>query len=462
MKKGHPATSRYLRKLSKELAHLSQTDRDDITREIEEHILERWETDSGGAFDDDSLQGVLGKMGSPEYLAGQYCGQRGWARPPEKHTLRNATLATVAAAILLCVAGGYLSMKYIFSPFMGLFSGSIVEVDDDGVRILNNAISVTDEGVKIRGILNINASDDGVEISGSIKGRDILKLMMEAPLVEENGEFSVPADNATKVDLDFKYGRIDMKGTDTNKVSVTFVKKVYGDDESMARKILSRMEIRQKIDGGTIHIEGVNPLSEQKRYPKGIDGIAYEVAIVVPKGMAADVDSKYCIMNIESIKGPLDAEAKYGSMKIADIGGNASIDGKYSAIDARRITDDVLVDGKYGSMDLKDIGGNLSLDNKYGATTVNDVKGNIEAEAKYGQMKIEGVSGDMEIESKYGDIDVVLAESYGFKFNGQTKYGSINCDFPTKKKDKFMTATVGDGKHNLVVLSKYGSVNIKK
>ena len=94
----------YIKKLQKNLKHLSDADRDEIVKEIEGHIVERWEIDSKGKLDDASLVGVLGKLGTPESIAAQYCEQRGWATPPPKHTVRN-TILVITAIVLFIIFG---------------------------------------------------------------------------------------------------------------------------------------------------------------------------------------------------------------------------------------------------------------------------------------------------------------------------------------------------------------------
>ncbi len=166
MNGNNPLIKRYIKILGRRLSHLSKTDRDDITREIEEHIIERWDNDSEGVFDDESLKGVLGKMGAPETIAAQYCEQRGWAIPPKKHSVRNTVLVIVAVIVALCIGGGYFSYKYVLFPFVAMFKGSLVEIDDDGVRVFNDAISVTDDGVKIKGIVDIDAKGNTIKMGG--------------------------------------------------------------------------------------------------------------------------------------------------------------------------------------------------------------------------------------------------------------------------------------------------------
>lgn len=465
--RSHPSIDKYLRKLRSELSHLGGVDRDDISREIEEHIRERWETDSGGTYDDESLRGVLGKMGTPEYIAAQYCEQRGWARPPKKHTLQNAVIVAAALIVLSVTGVSYIGMKFILAPFMNLFRGSIVEVDDQGVRIMNDAISVTEDGVKIRGIVNIDASNEGVKIGDSISFKNIRKLMKEKELVSESGNLLVPATDIDKVALDFIHSRVGIKGAKAGVVEIKFTKKVYGDNLANAKEALRLMDVSHEREGNSISIGARDPyfnegIFDSKKYPNGVSAIAYDVEMTIPEKVNADVDGKNCEMSISGIRGNVNADVMYGSADIADIGGDVSVDGKYGRLALRNIAGSATVDAKYGKVSAEDIKGDLTLDNNYGKSKIMRVGGAATFESKYGNIEVEGVAGDVNVDSKYGDIDLKLLPNYGFRLEGESKYGSIKCDFPTDKDGDLITATVGDGKKNIVVSSTYGSVNIKK
>lgn len=450
------AVKKYLKSLTRELSHLSIADREDIAREIEDHILEKWENDSNGAFDEETLQGVLGKMGSPEYIAGQYCEQRGWAKPPQKHTVRNAVLITLVALVLICGFGGYLSFRYVLFPFAGLFSGSIVEVGDDGVRILNDTIIVDDDGVKIKGLLEVG--EGGVEISGkkgkirigdfSIDGKinltSIEKLLETDPIAKEAGRFSISAGKINEFDLDISSGDVTVNGANTNEIKVEFEKRIYGDDQAKAKKYLMEMGVSHEVDEGEVKIWGKNPFAKMLSYPDGIDGIAYKVNIQMPRKLKGRIECKNCNLDVTSIDGPLDVEAKYGQTRIEDIKNNMTID------------------GKYGNVNLKNIGGNLDFDGKYGEAIIEEVKGTLDLDAKYGTVSVGGIQGDIDVDAKYGNVELKLIKDYGFEFAGSSKFGEISCDFPTNKNGDDLSAKVGDGKHRVRVNSKFGNVNVKR
>jgi hypothetical protein len=461
-KRRNASVERYLKRLSRELSHLGRADRDDIVREIEEHILERWESDSGGAFDEESLRGVFGKLGSAESIAAQYCEQRGWARPPKRHTARNAALTIVGIIILTFVIGTYATYKFIISPVVGAFKDSVVEVDDSGVRVLNGAVSVTDEGVKVRGIVDIKASDEGVEIGGHNKMYGIKKLLAMEPIAEKTGSLTIPASDFAKMKLTLKSGKLSMSGGPSDKIEVSFVKKVYGTDKAKAAKIVDEMDLKQKKDGKTIDIEAVNPLPQVGDYPDGIYGVTYEIAASVPKRLEADIDCKYCISDVSKLAGPLRMDVKYGSTKIDEIEKSLVIDDNYGSLEARKIGGDVDVNGKYGTLDVEDVAGKMNLDNSYGTSTIKGVGGDFNADSKYGQMDLSGVRGNMNISSKYGEIDIDLMDGYGFAFQADSKYGSIDCDFPTQKNGDQLTARVGDGNHKVMIDAKYGSVDVRR
>lgn len=424
-KKTNQRIDRYVSKLKRSLNHLSQTDRDDIAREIEGHIAERWEVDSNGAFDDESLSGVFGKMGTPESLAAQYCEQRGWALPPPKHTLRNTILAALAIILLFVFGMSYIATRYVISPIVDLISGKgkIIKVDEKGVDVLNGMISVKEgkDGndevrVNIPGSVDIQVSDDedGVEINFDT----LLKMKNVA---EEKGVYVDAAGSADSIALDVKNAKLVLKGADTNDVKIEFTKTAHGSDAKAGKEALEAVKITHSVEGSTFVVDSVYP----RKYPDGVSSVSLDLTITVPEKMEAAIDVKNYKLVAENLGGRVKLNAKNGSAKISKIGGAA-------------------ISMKNGSVDIENTGGDVSVDMKNGSVSIKDAR------------------GDIEVDSKMGSVNIALAKGYEFTLEGESMMGKINCDFPVERDGNEVSAKIGSGRHELRVESKMGSVNIER
>lgn len=401
----HAMLDRYLIKLRRSLRHLSEADRDDIVKEIESHIQESWETSSNGNFDDESLKGILKRMGAPEMIGAQYCQQRGWAIPPRSHTLRNVILTLVALFLLGVFVFSYLGMRYFVYPIAQYVGGDkkIIKIDDSGIELLGGAISIKDDDVV----------EDGISIGGKASF---------SPTLKESDSFTVPASGLSTLIIDTKNGHLSIIGAETENIEVTYTKKIYDEDKDDARKMLSGMELQKETSSSTLKLKSFFP---EERWSKWSSRMSIDIDVKLPRRFAAKIDVRNGMIEVAGISGKLEIDSRNGNLNVKDVGSS------------------VLVDMRNGNVDLSEVGGDVELDMRMGNVTVDGVKGNVD------------------LDSRMGSIDLVLGSDYDFSFLGEVDLGSITCDFPTKKNGDQIYAKVGQGSHDVRVFSKMGSVNVK-
>jgi uncharacterized membrane protein len=454
MNEQHNAVVKYISKLRKALRHLSPEDCDDITREIKGHVIERWEVDSKGSFDDMSLDGVLKRMGSPELIASQYCDQRGWAKPPKKHTLRNVLL-TVTALFLLVVFGiGYFSYKFVFSPVAGFVSGKskIVEIGDDGIKIMNGAISIGDDGVKIGGAISIGG--DGEENDDAAGFSDIKSWQLQS---EENGELDISAVGMEGFELNNRNGNINVTGADIANVKISYTKKVYGDDSAAAQDFIKQIKLEQTTESGKIVVKSAYPDK-----PARVKGHSIDFDVKVPRNMALYLDFKNGKADIKDIGKGVSVTSKNGSVTADKITGNFNVSMKNGPLKLNNVGGDVAVEMKNGQVVINDIGGKVAVANKNGHVKLKNVNGDLQAETEHGHIQADNIGGNIKAEAKMGMIEIVFGDNYGFTLSGQTKLGAVDCDFPTARTDGTVTGKVGDGKHTMELSTKMGAIKVKR
>jgi hypothetical protein len=431
----HPLIRKYTGRLVRSLKHLTANDRNDIIREIEAHIVEKWDADSKGSFDDESLRGVFGKMGSAEFIAAQYCEQRGWARSPVSRGVRNTILIVLGIIAAVVISSSFFASRYVIYPAIDLarqFVGdgeSVVEIDDSGIRVFDGRIEVGDDGVRVRRSRGMRPGKgrgewrEGREDRHSSFRRGNGGLFSGNLLLEKSGELAIKSKGVEKIVLRNQNGRIMAKGRTGGDVLVQYIMKVYGKERGHEEEVMKKLNLNHSKSGDAINIEGVYPFGFGT-YPDGISGVGYYIEITVPNGIAFELDSKN------------------GAIELTGIGGDMSIS------------------SMNGVVNLNEAGGDVDVRNVNGFISIDDVRGGAKVSNKNGAINVSGVRGNIDIDSSVGSVDLVLSKGYGFKFVGTTKTGKIKADFPTTKSGSEYHATVGDGKHSIRVATKVGSVSV--
>lgn len=419
MNEQHNAVVKYIGKLRKALRHLSPEDRDDITREIKGHIMERWEADSKSSFDDASLDGVLKRMGSPELIASQYCDQRGWAKPPKKHTLRNVLLTVTALFLLMAIGIGYFAYRFVFSPVAEYISGrnKIVEIGDDGFS-------------------------------------DIKSWRLQS---EENGELDISAAGMEGFELNNKNGNINVTGADIANVKISYTKKVYGDNSAAAQDFIKQIKLEQTTESGKIVVKSAYP-----DIPRGVKGHSIDFDVKVPRNMALYLDFKNGKADIKNIGKSVSVTSKNGSVAADKVIGNFNVSMKNGPLELNNVGGNVTVSMKNGQVVINDIGGKVAVTNRNGHVKLKNVNGDLQASTEHGHIQADNIGGNINADTKMGVIEIIFGDNYGFTLNGKTKLGAVDCDFPTTRTDGTVIGKVGDGKHMMELSTKMGAIKVRK
>lgn len=458
----HPQVERYIRKLRSHLGHLSEADRDEIAREIEGHVIERWEADSKGALDAASLAGVFGKVGTPEFIAAQYCEQRGWAPPPKRHRLRNGLLIGLGIVILLIAGFSYMATRFILGPIAGFLGGkgSVIEINENGIKILDGKISIGEDGIRIGGVLEIGGDDGERALAGDgiPDGIFLDRLLEMKSVAEEEGTDVIAAAGLDHVTVDVKNALVVIQGGDADEARLTFVEKAYGRDADAARRALAQTEIRRSLVGSELKVETVYP----DRLPAGVRTMSVEIRMTVPKRAGASVEMKNGKIDVADLGGSVTFDAKNGKATVADIGGNLGVDFKNGTVTARGIGGSATLEMKNGHVTLSNVRGDATVEMLNGPLAIEGVGGNLNLESKNAPVTVGGVAGDITVDAKTGPVTLSLVPNYEFTLKGEASIGKISCNFPVHQDGDEVTATVGKGTHAVNVSTKIGSVTITK
>lgn len=406
----HPLVKKYIRKLKRALKHLSSADRDDIIKEIEGHIYEKWENDSGGKYDNNSIRGVLGKMGPPEYIAAQYCGHRGWAKPPERHFVAKTILIIVAIAAATILGVTYFGVKYVVSPAIEMASGFTG----------GSSFKFGDK----RG-----------------KGRKHLFGLFENELIGKmTKKLDIPAANLSSFAIDSENGRINLKGIKSDKVSIEYTVSVYGKKKDDQGDIFKDINLSSEVKDSELKIK----TEIVERQAKNIKDYKIDYEITVPEDLNARVYADNGAISISDIKGVVKAESDNGAIRID----NAEKD-----VSAR--TDN-------GKIDIASVKGNTKIETDNGRISAINIGGDINAETDNGKIEIRNPHGNIDAITNTGKVELLLGKNFEFAFTGETDVGAIDCDFPTVKEEDKISGVVGSGKYKVNVKTDVGKIDIKR
>lgn len=197
----------------------------------------------------------------------------------------------------------------------------------------------------------------------------------------------------------------------------------------------------------------------------------------------AIIDNKYGSTTVNKISGEVKVDCAFGSVDLQDVDGKVSVETKNGKIDVKNLGSDAELETAFGAIEAENVNGDIKAISKNGKVEVIDIKGKAELESYFGSVKLEKVRGEVNAQSKNGSLDakdiegnVYLETSFGsVKYDSsdlndidiyaQTKFGSINTDYPISINKDGSTVTgkmkIGNGKYRVELLTNNGSIDIK-
>ena len=323
-------------------------------------------------------------------------------------------------------------------------------------------------------------------------------------------EYSVNR-NAT-VDIDNKYGNINITTWNKNRVEITVKITVKGNNLSTVEKRLDRIDVEFNANSSRVSAKTrFNNSSSSWSFFGKSNNTSYKVhyTIKMPASNNVDLDNDYGNISIDQINGKAEINCDYGKLIIGDLNSSdnninidycngssisfmksGSINADYSKLtvdktDSVKINSDystisigtvnkVTYNADYGSIiidDVNDITGNSD----YASIRLGTVSKNLKLEADYGSIKIKELAkgfNRVEISSEYAGINIGTKVSNNFSFimnlqYARFRYNDDNVDMYKsieKSSKKYYEGTYGNGKSNskLIIKSQYGSVNLKE
>lgn len=323
-------------------------------------------------------------------------------------------------------------------------------------------------------------------------------------------EYSVDR-NAT-VDIDNKYGNINITTWNKNRVEITVVITVKGNDLSTVEKKLKGINVDFNANSDMVSAKTkFDNSSSSWSFWGNSKNTSYTVnyTVKMPASNNVKLDNDYGNILINEINGATDINCDYGKIFLGDLNNSnndinidysngssisfmksGSINADYSKLtvdktDEVKINSDysninigtantVTYNADYGSISVDDVN-NITGNSDYVSIRLGTVSKNLNIKADYGSIKIKELArgfNKAEINSEYAGITIGTRASNNFNFIMNLQYSGFRYDDDNvemfksieKGSKKQYEGTYGKGKSNsrLIIKSQYGGVNLKE
>lgn len=323
-------------------------------------------------------------------------------------------------------------------------------------------------------------------------------------------EYSVSSD--ATVDINNKYGNVNIITWDKNSVEITIEITVKGNDLSTVEKKLRAIDVAFNANSNMVSAKTMFEKSSRSWSFWGkSNNASYKVnyTVKMPKSNNVKVNNDYGNILLNEIDGTANINCDYGKIILGDLNNsnnNINIDycngssinfmkagyinADYSKLSLDK-TDQLKINSDYSNL-VVGVANSVNFNSDYGSIKVDDVENitgntdyvsvrlgtvrkNLKLEADYGSIKISDLAKGFqkaEINSEYAGITIGTETNNSFDFRmdlqyARLRYNESNVDMRKsieKSSKKYYEGTYGKGNSNsvLTIKSQYGSVTLKE
>jgi len=235
-----------------------------------------------------------------------------------------------------------------------------------------------------------------------------------------NREFNIQSNG--HVDLQNKYGNIDIAIGESNQVKINIVISVEASSVKKAQETLDRINI--EFEEGNNRIQAKTEIESSSGWMSWFNTGRIEMDInyqvLVPVDVYLDLVNKYGNIYVETSDRDISIELAYGNIRLGDINGNLKLNMSYSEGSISPIRDGHIV-LSYSDLEMED-GNDVTMDNKYTDIKTGSIQ-KLRMESSYSNLHAISI-GQVEYNGKYDD----LVLEYVGSINAESGYTGIVVD----------------------------------
>lgn len=255
---------------------------------------------------------------------------------------------------------------------------------------------------------------------------------------------------ASQVQVQNPRGDVNITPSPDSRMHVRSHETSYSNSDDDAQRFLKSLAPNVTVNAANVVVR-VNGNSNGKS----------DVTIELPTDAAADVNAGHGDINIEGLKGSVNASAGHGDIKFENLGGTTHArmsKGNFSAHDVRG---DLSVEGRMDDVTLSEIRGKVLLDGDFfGSTHLERIEAPLHLHSSRTDFEIARIAGDLTMDSS----DLRLQQAQG-PIKIVTRSKAIDCsqvfgDVHIENSNDDVSVTPGEPLGNISINNRQGSINL--
>ena len=203
------------------------------------------------------------------------------------------------------------------------------------------------------------------------------------------------------------YGDIEVVGSNTENIAITFIKRIKRSSEEKAREVADELKMGIAREEGLIDISVNREDIRRKNFRT-------DFVLAVPSSTNLEISNSYGQVEIRSV-GSAEITSRIGGVRAESIAGDLILRVSYRDAEVFDVMGECRIDANNADLIVRDVKGRVDIKNKYGRVELADIFQDITIDGSNCQIRGRNLQGSLFIETSYKSIS--LEETGPVKIN---------------------------------------------
>lgn len=251
----------------------------------------------------------------------------------------------------------------------------------------------------------------------------------------------------SRLELDNKYGNIQIENHQGNTIEVGIVIRAWDITEAKAQATLDRISIQREKDHRQVELKTVIERQKDKSMNSYNNrGFSIDYIIKMPEQMDLELENTFGNVQLANVLGEVEVEVKHGNFSGETLGGG-EIEVKFGNVAIQTLRRATEIEVKHGNLQVG-TAPQLEIDQSYGSLQLGSIM-HLEGDLSHGSMSVEQIAVSLEWENKYGSVSIGKMAPNFQKAEIEVKHGNVMMNVASTSKFDFeMYTEHGTISHN--------------
>lgn len=254
------------------------------------------------------------------------------------------------------------------------------------------------------------------------------------------------ADGIERVQIIIRNGKIELKGNESDAISIAIEERIKANDEDAAKIIADEVSLKGERQNNTM-VYTIDYSGKKQEYK---NKFACVLAINLPEDVEIDLESTNGLISIAWMKADATVQTTNGKVIASNCDADVNLRTTNGGINASNIDGSIEAGTTNGGIEI------VSNSAVKASTTNGGIRVTISSE----------MMGDISLNTTNGGVNLKLPESSEFELDASTTNGKVRSSFSgdleSNRRNTSLRGTVGSAAHKVRLSTTNGNININK